>query len=570
MKPSQASFVLSLILAVAVPTGAKAAPYPGGLGVEAPGDAFVDIVRGAYRWEMPDGHGGWASITHDHVDEHGWPRTDCRWIADWRPFAEWAGKIDDPAAYRLDRSGTYKGSFHGKATLSAGLGAFSITNQTYNSVANITTFDLTIPKPGPNVGLIVLQFDDTCRSPGEAAHSGVSEFKLNRPGYPGGTVQLFSNEYLACLESAAFSTIRFMNVTEANGNVAWGKNHTKYLAWRARKLPDDASVGPMEALGKNDGWPWEYVAELCNEANMDLWLNIPMAADDDYIRQLAMLLKSKLKPGLNIYIEHSNEVWNFSFIQYAWNKARAKEEVSEGNVEYNYDKVNNEEIWAQRRHAQKVHDAVVIFGDVFGKEQINKRIRGMLAGCTPDPDGFFGVGRLPGMLNYLKAITGDPKDTIYAISLAVYYGGKAATGDGGTEGYTVDRILSDMRGDIESRTKDRRAMVALAKQFGLRGGFCAYESGPDIGGGREANIANRILAIRDPRQADLYKENFASGFWDLGGNLAMQFTLAGPYSRFGAWGLTDDIAIPDRNSLFGAVRQLIGAGKAQAGAMTAK
>jgi hypothetical protein len=50
----------------------------------------------------------------------------------------------------------------------------------------------------------------------------------------------------------------------------------------------------------------------------------------------------------------------------------------------------------------------------------------------------------------------------------------------------------------------------------------------------------------------------------------MQFTLAGPYSRFGAWGLTDDIAIPDRNSLFGAVRQLIGAGKAQAGAMTAK
>jgi hypothetical protein len=86
-------------------------PFPGRLGVEASGDAFVDLVRQNYRWEKPDGHGGWTKLARADVDEHGWPRTDCRWIMDARPCAEWAGEIDDPEAYRVDRGGVCKGSF---------------------------------------------------------------------------------------------------------------------------------------------------------------------------------------------------------------------------------------------------------------------------------------------------------------------------------------------------------------------------------------------------------------------------------------------------------------------------
>jgi hypothetical protein len=101
-------------------------------------------------------------------------------------------------------------------------------------------------------------------------------------------------------------------------------------------------------------------------------------------------------------------------------------------------------------------------------------------------------------------------------------------------------------------------LVELAKRFDLPGGYCAYESGPDIGGGRMTNIARRIEAIRDSRQAAVYKFNLTDAFWNIGGNLAMQFTLAGPYSRYGAWGLTDDVARPDRNTLFKAARELAG------------
>jgi hypothetical protein len=549
------------LLAAGRPAALAAPPYPGRLGVEAAADAFVDVVKEDYRWDKPDGSGGWAKLRREDVDDHGWPKTDCRWILDWRPCAEWAGQIDDPDTYRVDRSGTYQGSFSGQARLVRADGAFAIQNQVYDAAANRTTFELVIPKPAANHGLIILEFRDTRRSPANPANSGLSDFRLLRPGYAAGTAQVFTTEYLACLRSAAFSTLRFMGVLGINGNVEWGKDHTLTQSWGRRKLPADAAVEAMEPLNKKDGWPWEDVIALCNAADMDLWLNLPVSVDDDYLRQLAVLVKTTLKPNLNVYIEHGNEMWNFGFIQYAWNKARAKEEVQAGQVRYDYDHTNNEEVWGQRRHAQKVKEAVDIFGAVFGPESVNHRIRGVLAGVTPDPNGFFIGGRLPGMLEYLKAVDGEPRQYIYAISMPAYYGGKGAAGEAGTENYSVEQLLQNMQAGIDQTRADRTAMVALAKQYGLPGGFCAYESGPDIGGGSRVNIANRIRAIRDPRQRELYRRNFADCFWDLGGNLAMQFTLAGAYSRYGAWGLTDDVSHPDRNALFPGVRELIGGQK---------
>jgi hypothetical protein len=542
-------FCISLALVL---SANAAAPYQGRLGVEAVDDAFVNIACEGCRWTNSDG----TKLTD--VDASGWPRTDCRWVMDRRPCAEWIGPIDDPERYRIDCSGTYKGSFLGKAIVTAAGGPCTVTNVSYNTANNLTTFDLTLPKPGPNVGLVILQFTDTRRSPGDPADSGIRNLRLIRPGYAADTTQLFTNEYHHCLESAAFSTIRFMGVLATNDNIEWNGTRTGSQSWSSRKLPTDASVDPIEPLNKKDGWPWEYAVELCNETNMDMWINIPISANDDYIRQLATLLKSSLKPGLHIYIEDSNEVWNFGFLQYSWNKARAVEEVKAGSAPYNYDNVNQPEIWGQRRHAQRVRDDVAIFASVFGAAEVNHRIRGILAGCTPDPQGFFIGGRLPGMLEYLRATGGDPAKDIYAISMAIYYGGKAASAAQGTEHDTVDQVLEDMRADAERSVKDRRAMVALARQYRLPGGFCAYESGPALGIGSTTNLANRIEAIRDPRQADIYRENFASCFWDLGGNLAMQFALEGAYTRYGAWGLTDDLSNPDRNSLFGAVRQLIG------------
>lgn len=41
----------------------------------------------------------------------------------------------------------------------------------------------------------------------------------------------------------------------------------------------------------------------------DIWINIPHAADDEYVTNLAKLIKDKLDPSLKVYVEYSNEVW---------------------------------------------------------------------------------------------------------------------------------------------------------------------------------------------------------------------------------------------------------------------
>lgn len=64
----------------------------------------------------------------------------------------------------------------------------------------------------------------------------------------------------------------------------------------------DGSLGTLDPLNKKDGWPWEYVIDLCNQTNMDMWINIPVSVDDDYIRQLATLIKNNLKTSLKLLV----------------------------------------------------------------------------------------------------------------------------------------------------------------------------------------------------------------------------------------------------------------------------
>jgi len=544
-----------------MPSASPAAPYQDRMGCEAPGDVFVDIVREGYRWGKPDGLGGWIEPTSADVDADGWPKTDAQWVVDYRPVAEWSGSIDDPQQYRIDRSGTYKCTFTGQATLNHIEGPFTIANQVYNSGTNTTTFDIVIGAPGPQHGLIVMTFTNTKRTPTSPTGNGLTNFRCIRPGYPADTTQLFRNELISCITSADFAVIRFMGVAQTNGNVEWDAYGPILQYWSNRKKTTDACWGStMTALNKKDGWPWEYVIQLCNTVNMDLWINIPVAVDDAYIQQLAQLVYSNLNSNLNVYLEHSNEMWNWGFMQYAWNKAAAVNEVNGGGSNLNYDGSTDQEVWTQRRHARRVKQIVDIFASVFGTGQINQRIRGVLAGVGTD---FFVVGRCGEMLTFLNAQYGAPRNYIYCISETLYYGGDAATGAAGTETYTVQQILNDMSANTDGQRTGRQQWISMASSWSLPGGVCSYEGGPDIGGGSTTNIANRIMAVRDAGMKDIYKKNFAQNFWDLGGNIAMQFALQSAYTRYGAWGITDDLANPDRNYLFQAVREMIGTGGVQ-------
>jgi len=55
--------------------------------------------------------------------------------------------------------------------------------------------------------------------------------------------------------------------------------------------------------------------ELCNRQKIDPWFCLPHLADEEFIRNFTQMVKARLDPSLQIYIEYSNEVWNGQFEQ---------------------------------------------------------------------------------------------------------------------------------------------------------------------------------------------------------------------------------------------------------------
>ncbi len=55
--------------------------------------------------------------------------------------------------------------------------------------------------------------------------------------------------------------------------------------------------------------------DVCNAMDADIWLCVPHRASDALIRSMAEVVLARLEPGRRVYLEFSNEVWNWGFDQ---------------------------------------------------------------------------------------------------------------------------------------------------------------------------------------------------------------------------------------------------------------
>jgi putative Ig domain-containing protein len=119
----------------------------------------------------------------------------------------------------------------------------------------------------------------------------------------------FHPEWKKCIEP--FPYLRFME---------WGRiNGSSQKDWKDRV--------PKARLRQTEGVAYEYMIQLCNEMSKDAWICVPHLATDDYVLQLARLLKKQLAPGLRVYTEYSHAIGEPATRQARWLQKRAEEDI---------------------------------------------------------------------------------------------------------------------------------------------------------------------------------------------------------------------------------------------------
>ena len=99
-----------------------------------------------------------------------------------------------------------------------------------------------------------------------------------------------------------YTVLRFMDWVPTN------KSPIQY--WTQRRLPTDQTQ--TATFNEDLGIAYEWMVDLCNRIGADMWVCLPHKADDNYHLKLAELIYGQLRPGLKVYVEYSNEVWNFA------------------------------------------------------------------------------------------------------------------------------------------------------------------------------------------------------------------------------------------------------------------
>lgn len=508
-----------------------------GIGIDMSGTRlFVDAAKTLRAWEFHDG----TRIPVELLDEHGWPMVDARTVVfDERPIPAWAPPIDDPDEYLADVSGTYSMRFTGQADVRNGQDAAGpqaeILNIAYDPTTNTTTGQVVLP---PGRGLLILEFSRTRRTPQSPEGSGITDLRVIRPGYDPDTDQTIATPVLTALKRAAFHSIRFMDYSHTNNH---DRSYPSATDWSQRKLPSDTTQNPWGT--KRGGGAWEYAIEIANRTMTNPWLTIPVDATDDYVHGLATLVRDSLDPSLVVYVEHSNEVWNALFSQKLWNASAAVAEVRDNpQSDLDFGSPFDTSLWEVRRHMRRTVEIGATFADVMGERRIGDRVRPVFSWWVNRGADYIDA------LEWIEATRGPAADSIWGIGITAYFNSAGASATAG-----VDEILSVMERDLIAGGRRADQFREIADRFGVN--LTVYEGGTDTGQNARGPVASRIIAERDPRMGALLYRSITEHFLERGGDLYMVFALAGRYSRYGSWGITDDIAIPDRNAKFAAVER---------------
>ena len=191
-----------------------------------------------------------------------------------------------------------------------------------------------------------------------------------------------------------------------------------------------------------------------------------------------------LHPDLNIYVEHSNEVWNFGFPQFALNEAMATWEVQNstlptGGKHSNLPAVvpgrpdinctTDVQCWTHRRHARRVYEIGQTFEKVFGAGSLKTKVRMVYASWSIALDEYYNK-----TLAWLASETGKPVDTwMYALACTQYFGPGAQDDHGKMVQFnystaTIPEVIQAFKDGADANDEMTYNFVNYAKAIGVK------------------------------------------------------------------------------------------------------
>lgn len=280
---------------------------------------YTDAIRtGRSNWE------------NTKMDERGWPLGDGDFIV---------SEILPPHRGEPLEHGRMRLTFQGRADVSVfGNGRVEPDSYQYDEATN-TSSAVIIGDTYATSNVFSLQFRNTSRDGQPGGPGGVTDVKLMRPTTFGGEESfapdtLFHPAFLKAHD--IYSSIRFQRVNDQARE--WKERVPPSWPYDSRTIPyvynERYNEGKWNLIGQQ-AKAHEHEIMQCNALGADYYVSFPHLAtyegDDSYLHQLARLIRygsdaegnpyreptanpvyPPLNPNLNVYVEQSNELWNWA------------------------------------------------------------------------------------------------------------------------------------------------------------------------------------------------------------------------------------------------------------------
>lgn len=313
--------------------------------------------------------------------------------------------------------------------------------------------------------------------------------------------KLFEDRFVASLKP--FKVVRFLDWQGINSNQG-GK-------WANRALPTHLFQSSAKGVAV------EHIVALAKQGGFEPWVLMPWQADADYVTRFAQYVHDNL-PDRTVYVEMSNEVWNFQF-------QAAQQAMQEGiDLKLAADAGGDTNIARWRRYAQRTTEVMKIWTKVYA-DRPNKLVR-VLSGQSVWQQS-----------NEVALSFQDTAQWIDAFATAPYFslatGQPIPTGDAPTPAQ-MDEMFVSIDKHIAEQVEHMKKNKAIADKFGKR--YITYEAGQHLTSKTRGDAVG--IVNRDPRMGAAYRKYIAA--WrSVSPDLMTLYASTSATGEGGAWGLTE-------------------------------